>query len=114
MSGSTGGRENNLAFKCTKKRLVFETHHLDVEGGVGERRTVTAGNTGREKGTSTSWSPSRREQLSLGGGAAMKVELEGEPDIAAAAAAEGILTESLAKRKKKVTFGAERREVYDF
>lgn len=34
-----GGGENNLAFKCTRKKLVFETLHLDVEGGVGERRT---------------------------------------------------------------------------
>ncbi|KAI0004298.1 Elongator complex protein 4, partial [Russula compacta] len=40
--GSSGGRENNIAFKCTRKRLVFETHHLDVEGGVGERRTGPA------------------------------------------------------------------------
>jgi hypothetical protein len=39
VSGSSGGRENNIAFKCTRKRLVFETHHLDAEGGVGERRT---------------------------------------------------------------------------
>jgi len=36
--GSSG--ENNLAFKCTRKRLVFETLHLDVEGGTGERRTT--------------------------------------------------------------------------
>jgi hypothetical protein len=91
---------------------VFETHHLDVEGGVGERRTiVSAGDASREKKatTSTSQSPSR-------GGAAMEVELEGESDIAAAtaAAAERILTESLTKRKKKVTFGVERPELYDF
>lgn len=31
--------ENNLAFRCTRKRLLFETLHLDVEGGPGERRT---------------------------------------------------------------------------
>lgn len=37
-SGGTG--ENNLAFKCTRKRLIFETMHLDLEGGVGERRTT--------------------------------------------------------------------------
>lgn len=34
--------ENNLGFKCTRKRLVFETLHLDVDGGVGERRTPAA------------------------------------------------------------------------
>jgi elongator complex protein 4 len=110
VSGSSGGRENNLAFKCTKKRLVFETHHLDVEGGVGERRTVPAGNIDREKATSTSRS---RKQLSRGGGAAMEVELEGEPEESGAAAAEEILTGSLTKRKK-VTFQAEQRDLYDF
>jgi len=36
-AGGTG--ENNLAFKCTRKRFVIETLHLDAEGGVGERRT---------------------------------------------------------------------------
>ncbi|SJL05975.1 uncharacterized protein ARMOST_09311 [Armillaria ostoyae] len=42
---SGGGGENNLAFKCTRKRLVFETLHLDVEGGVGERRTTPSTGT---------------------------------------------------------------------
>ncbi|KAH9937128.1 PAXNEB protein-domain-containing protein [Fomitopsis serialis] len=32
--------ENNLAFKCMRKRMVFETLHLDLEGGVGDRRTT--------------------------------------------------------------------------
>jgi elongator complex protein 4 len=39
-SSATGGGENNLAFKCTRKRFVLETLHLDVEGGVNERRTT--------------------------------------------------------------------------
>lgn len=37
--GGAGGGENNLAFKLKRKRLVIETLHLDVEGGVSERRT---------------------------------------------------------------------------
>ncbi|TFK57380.1 hypothetical protein OE88DRAFT_1671322 [Heliocybe sulcata] len=39
-SSAGGVGENNLAFKCMRKRLIFETLHLDVEGGVGERRTT--------------------------------------------------------------------------
>ena len=39
---SGGASENNLAFKCTRKRFVIETFHLDIEGGVGERRTTPA------------------------------------------------------------------------
>lgn len=38
-SATLGTGENNLAFKCTRKRFVIETLHLDAEGGVGERRT---------------------------------------------------------------------------
>jgi elongator complex protein 4 len=41
----TGGGENNLAFKCMRKRMMFETLHLDLEGGVGERRTTVGPNT---------------------------------------------------------------------
>ena len=41
----TGGGENNLAFKCMRKRMMFETLHLDLEGGVGERRTTVGLNT---------------------------------------------------------------------
>ncbi|KAH0590507.1 hypothetical protein H2248_000654 [Termitomyces sp. 'cryptogamus'] len=38
--GLGGSGENNLTFKSTRKRLIFETLHLDIEGGVGERRTT--------------------------------------------------------------------------
>ncbi|SNX84124.1 uncharacterized protein MEPE_02832 [Melanopsichium pennsylvanicum] len=43
--GGAGGGENNLAFKVRRKRLVIETLHLDVEGGVSERRTKPPKNT---------------------------------------------------------------------
>jgi len=82
---------------------VFETHHLDVEGGVGERRTsAPVGRKEGEKAASTSR-----------GGAALEVELEVEPSVEAAAAAERIRTGSLTK-KKRVTFRGEQRDLYDF
>lgn len=42
LSTLVGGRggQNNLAFKLKRKAFVVETLHLDVEGGVGERRTT--------------------------------------------------------------------------
>ncbi|KIP12449.1 hypothetical protein PHLGIDRAFT_56188, partial [Phlebiopsis gigantea 11061_1 CR5-6] len=40
LRGLSSSGENNLAFKCMRKRLVFETLHLDLEGGVSERRTT--------------------------------------------------------------------------
>ena len=52
--GGAGGGENNLAFKVRRKRLVIETLHLDVEGGVSERRTKPPKNVeGGEKKAGT-------------------------------------------------------------
>lgn len=40
-TGGAGGLANNLAFRVTRRKgFVVETLHLDVEGGVGERRTA--------------------------------------------------------------------------
>lgn len=114
-SGWTGGGENNLAFKCTRKRFVIETHHLDVEGGVGERRTTPAGKVAgadgegirREKVVSRS----ERNELSVGvgvaGRAAMEVELEekGRGDMEGVAAG---VPEGRRGRGKKVTFWGDR------
>ncbi|CAE6453725.1 unnamed protein product [Rhizoctonia solani] len=38
-SGPHGGGENNLAFRCTRRKLVVETMHLGAEGGIGTRQT---------------------------------------------------------------------------
>lgn len=35
-------RGNDLAFRCTRRRLALDTLHLDVGGGVAERRTTPA------------------------------------------------------------------------
>ncbi|TIA82274.1 hypothetical protein E3P98_01486 [Wallemia ichthyophaga] len=40
LRGGLVAGDNNLAFKLRRRRLVIETLHLDVEGGVGERRTT--------------------------------------------------------------------------
>lgn len=56
--GGAGGGENNLAFKVRRKRLVIETLHLDVEGGVSERRTKPPKNMDAE-----TRKPSKPEQV---------------------------------------------------
>lgn len=89
---------------------MFETHHLDVEGGVGERRTVAGTGTREGEKSGTRW---KGKDSSEGGGAWMEVELEGETGIEAAASAERKVTGSLAK-KKRVTFREEQRDLYDF
>lgn len=92
-----GGGENNLAFKCMRKRMIFETLHLDLEGGVGERRTtptpnawVNAANANQKEGNK--------------GDPVVKIRLEeGGPGSAVA---------SLPRKKKKVVgFASERPEI---
>lgn len=112
ISSVSGSRENNVAFKCTRKRLVFETHHLDIEGGVGERRTTGTEKREGEKAVRTKL---KGKDLSAegGGSAWMEVEIEGETGVEAAASAEKKVTGSLAK-KKRVAFRGEQRDLYDF
>jgi len=91
---------------------VFETHHLDIEGGVGERRTTATEKREGERAVTTKL---KGKDLSArgGGGAWMEVEIEGERAVEAAVSAEKKLTGSLAK-KKRVTFRGEQRDLYDF
>ncbi|KAF5368347.1 hypothetical protein D9758_002425 [Tetrapyrgos nigripes] len=105
---SAGSGENNLAFKCTRKRLVFETLHLDLEGGVSERRT-TPSNTEFE-GTDL--------KLSKKAVASVSVEIEGSVSVTETAkepeqkAKKAVVGGS--KKKKAVAFQTDRPDVYDF
>ncbi|KAI0321688.1 PAXNEB protein-domain-containing protein [Amylostereum chailletii] len=132
-SGSAGGGENNLAFKCMRKRLVLETMHLDVEGGVGERRTTPAngsvlGDGSRQEGSMAEGSTKRKP-----GVAAVEVKLEGMDTGGTKAGIVGLEAKEVgenenenenesgtavvagkAKKKKTVGFRTERPDVYDF
>ncbi|KAJ7492898.1 PAXNEB-domain-containing protein [Mycena latifolia] len=91
-----GSGENNLGFKCTRKRLAFETLHLDIDGGVGERRTTA---------------PSAAVIPRRATGAAVTVEVEG----GAVEAPTEIQPEVRKKAgRKRVGFQSDRPEVYDF
>ncbi|KAF7784477.1 hypothetical protein Agabi119p4_642 [Agaricus bisporus var. burnettii] len=93
-SASGGGGENNLAFKCTRKRLIFETLHLDLEGGVSERRTTPAVSSDITRVASSS---------------------EGVVHLAVSLEEEGGKSEDKPKKKKKsVGFRTDRPDVYDF
>ncbi|KAJ8463312.1 hypothetical protein ONZ51_g10335 [Trametes cubensis] len=126
LRGLTSSGENNLAFKCMRKRLIFETLHLDVEGGVSERRTTPSANTiameagaghdhSHSSGTSTT-APAGTTSL-----AAVQVQLE---QVQVSAPSQPAPTEPTvtkpgssfkkAKVKKKVAFHSERPDLYDF
>ena len=100
-----GGGENNLGFKCTRKRLVFETVHLDVEGGVGERRTSAP--PGASASTSVAAPVSTTAMSAPRVGAAVEVEVEGVPSAEPVQA-------PVKKSRKRVGFQSDRPEVYDF
>jgi len=124
-TGSSGGvGENNLAFKCTRKRLVFETFHLDAEGGVGERRTTPAANSfALQEGadTDTTLHPPSHDTHNNNTLAAIEVRLDEDVKVVhnvsrpvpVAVEIEG-RNPSKKKPKKKVGFHVERPDLYDF
>lgn len=116
LSSAAGSGENNLAFKCSRKRLLFETLHLDVEGGVGERRTTPATNSiAQDAGVSEHQHHEhdghghvhgQNRKLSDKAVASATIEIDGLPSEAPAA--------PVKKEKKKVAFHSERPDLYDF
>ncbi|KAK4686176.1 elongator complex protein 4, partial [Tremellales sp. Uapishka_1] len=97
-SGSQGGAgENNLSFKLKRKKFVLETLHLDVEGGVGERRTEPVKNV--------------ENVLEIGKPKESEVEVEGvdgrrvEPVAQAVELPTGPKEEKVRKPRAKVRFG---------
>ncbi|KAF8845257.1 PAXNEB-domain-containing protein [Paxillus ammoniavirescens] len=120
---SVGSGENNLAFKCMRKRLIFETMHLDLEGGVTERRTAPSANTisidtGIAHTHDVFHVVDEGSNRSL---ATIEVELEkttmeirGSPAASQSAAEIPTTPSKLKKPKKKVAFHSERPDLYDF
>ncbi|KAG1755089.1 PAXNEB-domain-containing protein [Suillus paluster] len=126
-AGTMGGSgENNLAFKCMRKRLIFETLHLDLEGGVTERRTTPSSNaialdTGMmHETTSAAILATEGRKGSL---ATVEVELEYAKELMIDASARAVADAAAdrspgaaksKKSKKKVAFHSERPDLYDF
>ncbi|KAG6845968.1 hypothetical protein H0H87_011016 [Tephrocybe sp. NHM501043] len=122
-AGGTGGSgENNLTFKSTRKRLIFETLHLDIEGGVGERRTTPSTIAIDTTGKVHEGTHDHSGHASKGAAfATVQVALEESEDPKAALnATDGgdkaaALPEGKPKKpKKQVAFRADRPDLYDF
>ncbi|KAJ4489464.1 PAXNEB protein-domain-containing protein [Lentinula edodes] len=126
--GGNSSGENNLAFKCTRKRLIFETMHLDVEGGVGERRITPAPVTNVIDNSARVTTVVPVSETSL---ASVKIEVEVEPVAEVKAACissetsfdnigDSVVEEvqarkhPLKKPKKTVAFFSDRPDLYDF
>ncbi|KAG5648124.1 hypothetical protein DXG03_006078 [Asterophora parasitica] len=123
-AGGTGGSgENNLTFKSTRKRLIFETLHLDIEGGVGERRTTPSATVHDAVGdahdhTDHAGHAHEDQRANKTAFAAIEVALEDSVVQTAAIYGEDKTTDGLEvkpkKQKKKVAFRADRPDLYDF
>ncbi|KAI6134010.1 PAXNEB-domain-containing protein [Pisolithus croceorrhizus] len=120
---NAGSGENNLAFKCTRKRLILETIHLDVEGGVTQRRTTPS--TNMNAGPVNEMSD---EHASNKGRSRAALEVEFEKAIAVTAdpvkfqplassqsvALDATTIPKVKKPRKKVAFQSDRPDLYDF
>ncbi|EIM83354.1 uncharacterized protein STEHIDRAFT_148905 [Stereum hirsutum FP-91666 SS1] len=118
-----GGGENNLAFRCLRKRMVVERLSLDVEGGVGERRTKKAGGEGTGVGGVVGAVEGRHEHGHARGAkekekAVARVEVrvdEGAGDVAAAKTDMDTAEKAKPKKeRKKVAFRSDKPDLYDF
>jgi elongator complex protein 4 len=115
-----GTGENNLAFRCTRKRFVIETLHLDAEGGVGERRT----NAPPTAAASVSSTPHLHLHARTGpipGGALAVMALEDtslsvrvQGDAVAPPPPEEQPRSKSSIKKKRVAFHSDRPDLYDF
>ncbi|KAG7099409.1 hypothetical protein E1B28_001262 [Marasmius oreades] len=130
---SSGSGENNLAFKCTRKRFIIETMHLDLEGGISERRTNPSSTAREFTGTKLIETSGERAGVPKAGLANVEVELEEEKvraeqstnptaPVSGKGSTQGqAMTETgvpsrrkVNKPKKKVGFQTDRPDVYDF
>lgn len=124
---NAGSGENNLAFRCTRKRLILETIHLDVEGGVTERRTTLSTNTiSLDTGLINEVIDEHTNNKGRSR-AALEVEFEKAVSVTAdpldsqplassqsAALDAATTTPKVKKPKKKVAFHSDRPDLYDF
>ncbi|KAH8102466.1 PAXNEB-domain-containing protein [Cristinia sonorae] len=113
LRGLTSSGENNLAFKCMRKRIVFETLHLDLEGGVGERRTTPSA-TATALEDNTHHHVHSHPTVTAMGEAAVEVSLEEATEPNSQSVGEVPVVTKKAKPKKKVAFHSDRPDLYDF
>lgn len=114
-SGGVG--ENNLAYKCTRRRLIFETFHLDVEGGVGERRTTPAASASQNgRNSSSPAASSNLNSEDIQSLAAVRISVEGINTSLQGGLSDAPDNKQKApkKPKKRVGFQVDRPDLYDF
>lgn len=127
-SVSSGGvGENNLAFKCTRKRFIIETFHLDIDGGVGERRTTpSTSSVAIHEGSSEKMASQHHSHRDHGQQSKVSIEMESNIEDAQNSTPhvsddglgrhENSQQKDVVKKKpkKRVGFQVERPDIFDF
>jgi len=99
-----------------RKRLIFETLHLDLEGGVGERRTTPSTNVialdiGMQ---SHDHGDDAEKQRKANDTAVLHVDVEVEVGTEGNKVETSSVDVKVKKAKKTVAFQSDRPELYDF
>ncbi|KAG8732893.1 hypothetical protein FRC11_010273 [Ceratobasidium sp. 423] len=114
-SGPHGGGENNLAFRCTRRKLVIETMHLGAEGGIGARQTSAPTGSGvlESAAAPTPSSESKLARVTIAFGDADRAKKGTEETTNDAD--EGVKEKKPTKAKqRRVLFQSDKPEIYDF
>ncbi|KAG8714923.1 hypothetical protein FRC08_011246 [Ceratobasidium sp. 394] len=104
--GPHGGGENNLAFRCTRKRLIIETMHLGAEGGVGARQTAPPPDAAIQLDSRPHPTPKPAES------ARISIALDNGPNLTVEEGQDG--TKTSKKSQRRVLFQSDKPEIYDF
>ncbi|KAG8787717.1 hypothetical protein FRC12_015337 [Ceratobasidium sp. 428] len=110
-SGPHGGGENNLAFRCTRKRLVIETMHLGAEGGVGARQTAPPPDVTIQISSHSDLHPQPNVPKPTTS-ARVSIALDSVPSTAAEDEQDG--PKAAKKKPRRVVFQSDKPEIYDF
>ncbi|KAG8740366.1 hypothetical protein FRC10_004405 [Ceratobasidium sp. 414] len=108
--GPHGGGENNLAFRCTRKRLVIETMHLGAEGGVGARQTAPPPDTTIQLDSHPH--PHLHPVPKPTESARVSIALDDVPNVPTEEGQGGAKTSK--KSQRRVVFQSDKPEIYDF
>ncbi|KAB5592465.1 Paxneb domain containing protein [Ceratobasidium theobromae] len=111
-SGTHGGGENNLAFRCTRRRLVIETMHLGAEGGIGARQTTAP--EGLDVPVETVTSPTPTQPPESTKTARVTIAFDEPAPIVGASETSSKEIKNTRAKQKRVLFQADKPEIYDF
>ncbi|QRV83158.1 elongator complex protein 4 [Ceratobasidium sp. AG-Ba] len=111
-SGPHGGGENNLAFRCTRKRLVIETMHLGAEGGVGARQTAPPPDTTIQLDSHAHSHPHKPPAASES--ARVSIALDNVPEAQSHEGQDEVKNTTMKKKPRRVVFQSDKPEIYDF